>query len=68
MEKTKHGTGGIAIAGKKELHFHFHNPNSVEKTADYIAKIFIEANQAKIQRMLMEAANKATEESRSLSD
>ncbi len=70
MENTGYGTGGIAIAGKTELRFHFHNPNSAEETADYISKIFVKVNQAKIERMLWETANKAeleSEKSRSLS-
>lgn len=52
------------------LHFRFHNPNSAEETANYIAKIFIEVNQAKIDQVLQETAEKMeiqSEENRSLS-
>lgn len=50
--------GGFAIAGKTQLHFHFHNPNSVEETANYIAKIFVEVNRAKVERILQEKVDK----------
>ena len=50
--------GGFAIAGKTKLHFHFHNPNSVEETANYIAKIFVEVNRAKVERILQETVDK----------
>lgn len=50
--------GGFAIASKVKLNYHFHNPNSVGETANYIVKIFVEVNQAKINRMLQEAAEK----------
>ncbi len=72
MEKgTNRSTGGgFTIANKTKLHFHFHNPNSAEETANYIARVFIEANQTKIDWMLQEAAEKMevqNEEDRSLS-
>lgn len=62
--------GDFAIAGKTKLRFHFHNPNSVEETANYIAKIFVEVNQAKVERILQEKANRIeteSEKNRSLS-
>lgn len=62
--------GGFTIANKTKLHFRFHNPNSAEETANYIAKVFIEVNQAKIDWMLRETAEKIEvqgEEIRSLS-
>lgn len=45
-------------AKKTKLKFRFHNPNTAEETAEYIAKIFIEVNQAKVERMLQEASQK----------
>lgn len=27
----------------------FHNPNTVEETANYIAKLFVEVNQTKVE-------------------
>ncbi|NDO70234.1 hypothetical protein FMM80_16875 [Schaedlerella arabinosiphila] len=58
------------MANKTKLHFHFHNPNSAEETANYIVKIFIEVNQFKIDQVLQETAEKMkiqSEENRSLS-
>lgn len=43
-------------AKKTKPNFRFHNPNTAEETAEYIAKIFVEVNQAKVERMLQEAA------------
>lgn len=62
--------GDFAIAGKTKLCFHFHNPNSVEETANYIAKIFVEVNRAKVERILREKADRIeikSEKNRSLS-
>lgn len=39
---------------KTKLNFRFHNPNSVEETAEYITKLFIEVNQAKVERVIQE--------------
>lgn len=36
----------------------FYNPNSAEGTANYIAKIYIGTNQAKIDQVLRETAEK----------
>ena len=46
----------MTIANKIKLNFRFHNPNTVEETANYIAKLFVEVNQAKVERVLQEAA------------
>ena len=40
----------------KKLNFRFHNPNTSEDTADYIVKIFMEANKTKLERSLQEEA------------
>lgn len=53
-----------------KLRFRFHNPNSAEETADYIAKIFVEVNKEKVDVILQEAAGKMevpSKEDRSLS-
>jgi len=42
------------VAGKK-LNYRFHNPNSVEVTADYILKVFIEVNEGKVEEAIREA-------------
>ena len=52
------------IVKKTKLKFHFHNPNSVADTADYILKVFIKANEEKVEKALknivhnVEIANK----------
>ena len=51
--------GDFMAAKKTKLKFHFHNPNTEEETAEYIAKIFVEVNQAKVERMLQEAVPKS---------
>lgn len=69
-ETSRYAGGGFAIANKTKLHFRFHNPNSAEETANYIAKIFIEVNQVKIDQVLQETAEKKeiqSEKNRSLS-
>ena len=39
---------------KKKLNYRFHNPNSVEATAEYIANILVEVNRTKIEALLAE--------------
>lgn len=41
---------------KSKLNFRFHNPNTAETTADYILKIFIEANREKVEQAMQTAA------------
>lgn len=40
----------------QKLNFRFHNPNTAEATADYILKIFIEANKEKVEQVMQDAA------------
>nr|WP_317377133.1 hypothetical protein [uncultured Faecalimonas sp.] len=47
---------------RKKLNYRFHNPNTAEVTADYILKVFIEANMKKVERVMQEAVNKSAEE------
>lgn len=37
---------------RKKLNYRFHNPNSVEATADYILKVFIEVNEKKVEEAI----------------
>ncbi len=46
---------------QRKLNYRFHNPNSVEDTANYLCKILIEANAGKVERALQEAMVKCTE-------
>ena len=47
---------------KRKLNYRFHNPNPVEVTADYILKVFIEANMKKVERVMQEVAERGLEE------
>ena len=40
---------------KRKLNYHFHNPNSVEATADFLAKLFVEVNAPKVERAIRAA-------------
>lgn len=42
---------------KRKLNYRFHNPNSAVVTADYITKIFIEANAGKVETAVQKAAD-----------
>ena len=48
--------GGVSIANKTKLNFRFHNPNTVEETANTLAKIMIEVNRIKLEKMIQEEA------------
>ena len=42
---------------KCKLNYRFHDPNPVAATADYILKIFIEANAGKVEAAIQNAAD-----------
>lgn len=44
---------------KRKLNYRFHNPNPAAETADYLLKIFMEANQKKVQLAVQAAADTA---------
>lgn len=44
---------------KRKLNYRFHDPNPAAVTADYILKIFIEANAGKVEAAVREAAETA---------
>lgn len=46
---------GVRIISKK-LKIRFHNPNTPEVTADYIARVLVTANQKKVEELLKERA------------
>lgn len=63
MDKEKsQGGGGSSAMKKRKLNYRFHNPNSAEATADYILKIFIEANSEKVEKAIQEAAEQESQE------
>lgn len=41
---------------KRKLNYRFHNPNSMEATADTLLKVLIEANLQKVEKAIQEAA------------
>ncbi|MDD3278322.1 MAG: hypothetical protein PHG16_05480 [Lachnospiraceae bacterium] len=45
----------------RKLNYRFHNPNPADATADYILKVFIEANTSKVERSIKEAAKRMDE-------
>lgn len=40
---------------KKKLNYCFHNPNSVEDTAEFLCKMLVEMNQDKVEQAMREA-------------
>ena len=46
------------MAKQPKLKYHFHNPNTPEKAADYILKVFIESNHSKVENAIKEIAIK----------
>ena len=42
---------------KDKLNYRIHDPNSVEDTAKYLLKIYIEANMEKVDRIIRESLN-----------
>lgn len=42
---------------RDKLNYRIHDPNSVEDTAKYLLKIYIEANREKVDRIIRESLN-----------
>jgi len=40
-----------------KLNYRFHNPNEACETAEYIARILVKANQAKLEQVIQEIAS-----------
>lgn len=49
---------------RQKLKYQFHNPNTVETTADYILKVFMEVNEKKVERAILEVAGTKAPEKR----
>ena len=47
---------------KRKLNYRFHNPNSVEATANSILKILIDVNSEKIEKAIQAAADQVDRE------
>ena len=41
---------------KQKLNYRFHDPNNPAVTAEYILKVFVEANQKKVEKVIREAS------------
>jgi len=48
---------------KQKLNYRFHNPNPADVTADILLKVFIEANNKKVEMAVQEAAEQLPEDS-----
>ena len=48
---------------QRKLNYRFHNPNSAEVTADFLCKLLVEVNAAKVERAIEEAASRCAEKS-----
>lgn len=42
-----------------KLNYRFHNPNSAADTAEYILRVFVEANMGKAEQAIQSAARQA---------
>lgn len=58
MEKRQAVERGVIHLKKRKLNYRFHNPNTREATADYIAKLFVEVNENKVKQALQEQTDK----------
>ena len=45
---------------KRKLNYRFHNPNTVEETADILYKVFLKANEDKVERKIREVSSKVS--------
>ena len=53
--------GGGAAMKRKKLNYRFHDPNDPAVTAEYLLKIFIEANSDKVRKIIEDNLNKEME-------
>ena len=53
----------MACALKRpKLTYTFHNPNTVEATADFLVKLFVEVNQPKLEEILRRVQEESGQE------
>jgi hypothetical protein len=45
----------MPLARKTKLTYHFHNPNTIEATAEMLFRVFLQSNQAKADQAIQEA-------------
>lgn len=48
------------MAGRK-LNYRFHNPNTIEATADELIKVFVQVNMGKVESALQQVADEMSE-------
>ena len=46
---------------KQKLHYRFHDPNDPAVAAEYILKVFVEANQKKVEKVIRDASREKEE-------
>ena len=46
---------------KQKLNYRFHDPNDPAVAAEYILKVFVEANQKKVEKVIREASAQGRE-------
>ena len=51
-QKQSHGKENAFAVKKPKLNIRFHNPNTAEATADFLLKLFIDANQSKVENAI----------------
>ena len=60
MDKEVQKVGGGSEQMKHvKLNYRFHNPNEASETAEYIAKILVQANQARLDQVIQEMAGQS---------
>ena len=69
-QKQSYGKENAFAVKKPKLNIRFHNPNTAEATADFLLKLFIDANQSKVENAINSAIEnsslqKSTMENRS---
>lgn len=62
MDKEYRKGGSLFIVARKKLNYRFHNPNTVEATAEYILKVFMEVNEKKVERAMQKVAKNVLKE------
>jgi len=62
MDKSQTVGRRQSIVNKRKLNYQFHNPNSVEATANYILKVFLEVNSKKVEEAIRKAADQDSPE------
>ena len=57
----KNGQRGGTAVKKQKLNYRFHDPNDPAVAAEYILKVFVEANQKKVEKVIRDASREKEE-------